>query len=331
MARPARTPTPPWVSSSRRWRSSRSRATILLRGQCGRAASRAATIRNASARLPHSFIRCRALDGSLWIRSVPRIRLSSCNACSVENTSTWTELVPSRPASRDRLVIRTGQVDDPGNSQRTCSSSIASSRTMSIRRSATRFRNSSARSSMLDGMAEPRTPRLRRKRSRMRVGRIGWAEGPLSLANIWPSGNRCARECPRCTARVLLPTPPLPVIETIRRAYGVSVASSSAASSLASRSSRPVKSAIAPGSSRGTAGGPAKLAAAVGAGADAGAGDTAGASGAAGVAGTAGAAGGVLTGCAPSDRPDRIDSCSRRSSSPGSMPSSSISSRRPRR
>ncbi len=81
-----------------------------------------------------------AASGSAATRCSPTIVEKSASASSGVSSSTSTRCAPGMPASRERLVASTAQLETPGISGRICSASWALSSRISIRRLASRDR-----------------------------------------------------------------------------------------------------------------------------------------------------------------------------------------------
>ena len=220
-------------------------------------AARAAAIDTASGNRAHSLIRSATAAGSAASRCGPSRQASSWAASASVNRPSATGCAPSaatRPVSRLRLVIRTRLPFPPGSSGRTCSASRALSRTMSIRRPASRLRYRPARACWPAGTAAGARWNASRKPRSASAGVTGSPEGskPRRLTYSCPSGNWPAAWWAQCSASAVLPTPAEPPIAEITTVRAGLPAWPSAASRAASSPRRPVKNGGGGGSCRGT-------------------------------------------------------------------------------
>ena len=188
-----------------------------------------------------STIAATAAD-SAAARSAPsRLTTSSAASCA-SSTSSGTGRAPSTtsPVSCDRLVTSTMQPGLPGSSGRTWSASCALSRSSSIRLPSSSVRSSALCASRADGTFMADTPSASKNHCSAVPGCIGALAGsnPRRFTYSWPSG----KSGPTCRAnriaRVVLPTPAVPVISAIEEACGtLPVAADAPGSSACSQSS----------------------------------------------------------------------------------------------
>ena len=168
-------------SASSRPSSLRSSAASVASGKPGRAAARAAAIARASGSPAHSPASSVAASGSAITRWAPSRRTSSSQASASESTSKLSGYAPSvatRPVSRLRLVMSTGQPEWPGSSGRTWSASATLSSRTSIRWPASRLRYRAACASTDSGICPDGTCMARSRPRSALAGATGRPFGP---------------------------------------------------------------------------------------------------------------------------------------------------------
>ena len=319
----ARTLAAAWPASSASSRppAPRSSADSAARDSAGWLALRAAAMLSASGSPAHNRISSSAAGRSPATRSAPRRRASSSCASASASTSRVSGEAPSAATSGVswlRLVTMTRQPGLAGSSGRTCSTSRALSRRTRIRLSASTLRYRPDCASSPEGIRADGTDSASSSSRIASAGGIGGPAGskPRRLTYSCPSGNRSATWCAKCRASVVLPIPAVPSMTAITVAVLPPVASPARPASVLRASARPAKCRVAAGSCRGATWSCAaaefrRPAAAVGV-----------------LSVLAGPGGSASSGRSSSLSAARMRWCSTVSSGPGSMPSSSASTRR---
>ncbi len=214
-------------------------------------------MRMASGRKPQAATTSRAASRSERTRSSPTIFVKSASASSGDITSRSTRCAPARPVIRTRDVTSAAQPAVPGSSGRTCAASRALSSSTSTRRPSSTERYSAARSSRESGIAESGVPRARRKEPRTVSGSAARAglRRPGGRRRAGRPGKASRAVCATCTARVVLPTPPMPArADTAITCPWPPVADARTSPSSRTNAARPVKSGTVAGSWAGRTG-----------------------------------------------------------------------------
>ena len=161
-----------------------------------------------------------AAPGSAATRARPSRRASISCASTSPSTSRVSGIAPSaatRPVSSLRVVTTTSEPGAPGSSGRTWATLRALSRTISICLSSSRLRNSAERPSVSAGIRCGGTPSASRNKRSASAGSIGGVAGsrPRRLTYSWPPGNRLATWWPNLMASAVFPVPAVPERTTI--------------------------------------------------------------------------------------------------------------------
>jgi hypothetical protein len=184
--------TSPPSSASSAVAGSRSSSASPASDTSGCTAARAATTARASGIRSQRATSPAAAAGSAATRPAPSRRASRSSASPGSSTPSGTGRPPSvaiSPVSWWRLVTMTRPVPPPGSSGRTWSASRALSSRISIRRPASRLRNSAVRLAVPAGRAVRSTPSAVRKSASTSAGSLG-SPGPKPFRFTYscPSG-----------------------------------------------------------------------------------------------------------------------------------------------